>query len=608
MCGIVGALIFGNKLDPDKEEKRQKAVMRISTYILQYTMERGKDATGVCLLWEDGNYRGLKMGVPSLDFITRFGESETEYGGIIKIWNEYKEQMKVFLGHCRKSTVGNSYDNINNHPIQVGEIIMVHNGTINNHKEIFKRLECERSGEVDSESIARLLHRFSNNGSEPFTVDLLYEVARRLSGSYSVLAISGRNPFQVAQMKEDKPAELILARSLGTVFIATDAAFIEKAMMEYTKEELLFRKAEKLPIIDKDSIEKKVIQNGNLLVWDLTKTITNNTILNDLYTQKNTPAFNEHIWGEMKRGLYNTGYTSRSLNGKDINDTTPVTHDAPKNNQDNNNCVTAISHRLIEKNTEKDVETITRKGLVWTKKTCSFFEKVFDKLKNTDSENIGAIEVSVSETGIKESKIDNDIDIEDIKSVKSGKEISSKTAETVAVIEDIEKPEEPLQEITTKDVVVTSDSDALKRALAFASTSSNKYEDEEDALQAIEITNPTAARELPFLTLANRIRKSISKECFYCGFVDGKSFGKATALESNISKKLRTIRLLNNTLLQILSDITRGDKKPERMDILKKAAKGMSGADISILFKPSMITNNEILSHIQTNKVSQTGE
>ena len=124
MCGIVGALAFG-KLEKKEEALRREAIIYACTQLLQMTVERGKDATGVSMLFRDGNYTGLKMGIPSPDFIARYGETENDFEGLLKIAREYPKPLSVFLGHCRKATVGNTYENVNNQPVKVGDIVLI---------------------------------------------------------------------------------------------------------------------------------------------------------------------------------------------------------------------------------------------------------------------------------------------------------------------------------------------------------------------------------------------------------------------------------------------------------------------------------------------------
>ena len=88
MCGIVGAFAFEKFESKTDERIRRESSIFITTQLLQKTVERGKDATGVSLLWSDGNYTGLKMGIPSPDFIARYGETEKNYEGINR-WERY---------------------------------------------------------------------------------------------------------------------------------------------------------------------------------------------------------------------------------------------------------------------------------------------------------------------------------------------------------------------------------------------------------------------------------------------------------------------------------------------------------------------------------------
>ena len=91
MCGIVGTLAYGDFEDKKMEKIRQEAMIFLSTELLQLTQPRGKDATGIATLFENCDYMGLKMGVAALDFISRFGEKETDFEGFIKIFTGDRE-------------------------------------------------------------------------------------------------------------------------------------------------------------------------------------------------------------------------------------------------------------------------------------------------------------------------------------------------------------------------------------------------------------------------------------------------------------------------------------------------------------------------------------
>ena len=117
MCGIIGQFAFGEQ-GAKLEKVRQESMIFLGSELLQLTQDKGRDATGVSLLFDDGNYFGLKMGIPSIEFVSNFGQNDKEYGGFVKVWRESKKTGRVFLGHCRAITRGTALDNNNNHPMQ----------------------------------------------------------------------------------------------------------------------------------------------------------------------------------------------------------------------------------------------------------------------------------------------------------------------------------------------------------------------------------------------------------------------------------------------------------------------------------------------------------
>jgi len=159
MCGIVGALAFG-KLNRRKENGRQKMMRYVTRKLLLATESRGKDATGAAILFDDGNYIGVKRGDKASDFLSKLGKNKECYGGLLEVWKKCWKQdklpVRVYLGHTRSLTQGPKEYNENNHPIKIGNLVGVHNGTIKNDSNIFRNLGCKRDGKVDSEAIFRL--------------------------------------------------------------------------------------------------------------------------------------------------------------------------------------------------------------------------------------------------------------------------------------------------------------------------------------------------------------------------------------------------------------------------------------------------------------------
>ncbi len=316
MCGIVGILAFGSMEDKKAERMRQFAMRYLGAEILKMTQERGKDATGIATLFDNGDYMGLKMGIPAEDFAARFGGNETDFEGFMSIWRRKKALARAFIGHCRKSSVGNSDDNKNNHPIKVGDIVGIHNGTLTNHDEIFKKLGCGRDGTVDSEAIFRLVHHYTNNGTVPFTLEALTETCKRLTGTYSCLTFSGNNPFQVAAFRDGRPMEFAIIKPLKLVVIASEVKFLKRALYRYNQQAALYTEGgPKLPIIKKADASLHATSDDHIYIFDLRTDITDDTAIGDLLEKVKTDRLNKMWKAPVKTTGYGTAYSAAATTG-----------------------------------------------------------------------------------------------------------------------------------------------------------------------------------------------------------------------------------------------------------------------------------------------------
>ena len=279
MCGIVVALAFG-KLNKKEEAIRQQIMRFMTTEMLVLTEPRGKDATGAAILFTDGNYFGIKRGEEVTSFLAKTSHDKDNYGSLSKLWMEYEQPVKVYLGHCRKGTKGDKEDNANNHPIKIGNIVGIHNGGIENADEIFKRLGCKRDGEVDSEAIFRLFDYFTDNGKEPFSMDMVEELIKRLSGPFAVTCFNADNPFQIPMFRDGRPIELIFLKEYGILFAVSDIQFWTIAQFRY--ERLVSYTGVGLPSILGMTIEKEMMTDDSAYLFDLTIKCNKETKLKDL--------------------------------------------------------------------------------------------------------------------------------------------------------------------------------------------------------------------------------------------------------------------------------------------------------------------------------------
>ena len=537
MCGIIGQLAFG-ELNEVKEQVRREAMIFWGSELLQMTQVRGEDATGVSLLFEDGNYFGLKMGIAPAEFISRFGKNEKEYGGFIKAWRRTKRNAKVFLGHCRKKSRGSANNNNNNHPICVGDVVGIHNGTLDNDNRIFENLKCGRNGEVDSEAIIRLIHHYTKNGKEPFTTQMLRDIGQRLSGTYAVIAMSGNNPYQVCAFRDSKPIEILLVKPLSLVVLASEKKFLDMALWRFNKLGNLYMPEANFPTIEKDDIEFKTMQDDSGAIFDLTTKITAKTELGDLFDWEKIPR--EIVSGYEKETADTTYKKTGFYTGQN------QWKEASSNQKKEDN---PVGSKSTGKSSCK-----TGTGRVWSKKAGKYVENI-DKQEVEKTKDKGNVEVNVDTGKIEEldKKGDSDgngpFELEHDKDAEGGvisdsveiKELDPPSeAETVEV--DAAEVADKDSSTCTVEVNVEVDAESIAKANE-AMRSEISFDSVDDVLEAFEIEDEKTLESLTPMALANRIRKFTLKEGFVRGYTARKK-ENSNSMNGSAEMHIRRLKAL----------------------------------------------------------------
>lgn len=317
MCGIVVGLAFG-KLSKEDEAIRQIILRILTTEMLVLTEDRGKDATGASLLFNDGNFTGMKRGEKASKFLATFGESKDCYGGLLKIWKKHSEPARVYLGHCRAGTTGDKEDNENNHPIKIRNLVGIHNGVIKNHEVIFDKLKCGRDGKVDSEAIFRLFEYYTNKGKEPFTMEMLQNIVSRLEGQFAVTLFNADNLEQVPVFRDGRPVEFVLLRKYGILLMVSELKFWHQAHFNYERIALYYNDILNTPLpsflsAKKDDIVIKTLPDDTAMIFDLSMQVRSDTKIDDLGETKKMER-NEKIW---QSKITTSIYTGGRSYGKD---------------------------------------------------------------------------------------------------------------------------------------------------------------------------------------------------------------------------------------------------------------------------------------------------
>ncbi len=143
MCGIFGiSTRKGHQLNREK-------IIRLGIF----NDSRGKDSSGY--YWNGNIERGADTygtdSVKQARFSDLFAQRGLNKGDL-------KMNGDVFIGHTRKGTIG-SHSLENAHPFQIGDYVQVHNGTIDNIKEVTEKFDVDENYIVDSKGLALAIHK-----------------------------------------------------------------------------------------------------------------------------------------------------------------------------------------------------------------------------------------------------------------------------------------------------------------------------------------------------------------------------------------------------------------------------------------------------------------
>ena len=234
MCGIVGYI--GNKKAVD-----------IILKGLSYLEYRGYDSAGVALIKKDkvnifkapGKLNNLR------EIISNEASENTN--------------ANAGIGHTRWATHGLPTEkNAHPHTCNCGSLVIVHNGIIENYKDLKPGLEkkgCKFQSQTDTEVAAHLIaHEFDT------CKDLLKAVqnaAKKLKGAYAFCVMHKSMPDRIIAARKNAP--LIIGVGEGENFIASDVP----AIIEYTKK-AIYLSDNQVAEVKTDSI-KIYDENGDLI-------------------------------------------------------------------------------------------------------------------------------------------------------------------------------------------------------------------------------------------------------------------------------------------------------------------------------------------------------
>jgi glucosamine--fructose-6-phosphate aminotransferase (isomerizing) len=204
VCGIVGYI----------GPKKVVPLILDGLHRLEY---RGYDSAGIAVVTKNGKLeiRRASGKLNNLEEVLRESPIEGIYG----------------IGHTRWATHGRpTEENAHPHRDCTGEIVVVHNGIIENYLEL--KSELVREGhkfvtETDTEVIAHLVEKYSKD--KPLEEAVRHTI-KRLTGVYALSVISTRDPNKIVAARLGPPS--VVGLGDNEYFIASDIP----ALLHHTRE------------------------------------------------------------------------------------------------------------------------------------------------------------------------------------------------------------------------------------------------------------------------------------------------------------------------------------------------------------------------------------
>ncbi len=243
MCGIVGYI--GDRPAQD--------ILLAGLKLLEY---RGYDSSGMSVIQSSKNSLATRKSPGKINALEKLLKSKPLDGSL-------------GIAHTRWATHG-APTQVNAHPHADcdNEIVLVHNGIIENYESLKSQLLKEGhlfSSQTDTEVIVHLIEKFYEN--IPLE-EAVCKALKLVTGSFAIAVISRREPQKLVGARSGSP--LIVGIGKGENFLASDAP----AILEHTKE-IIFLGENEVAVLNKGGVRitdldgKLLVKKSQRLLWDI---------------------------------------------------------------------------------------------------------------------------------------------------------------------------------------------------------------------------------------------------------------------------------------------------------------------------------------------------
>ncbi|NOQ39264.1 MAG: glutamine--fructose-6-phosphate transaminase (isomerizing) [Anaerolineales bacterium] len=223
MCGIVGYI----------GPQNATPIIMNGLKKLEY---RGYDSAGIAVL-ENGGIK-IRRDAGKLERLSQ-------------LVHESPIKGKVGIGHTRWATHGvPNTRNAHPHLGMTGDVVLVHNGIVENFSALRDELESEGiifQSETDSEVIVHLIERYLSGGSS--LTDAVQQALLLLKGAHGIVVLSKNEPDKIIAARIGNAGGVVIGCGKDEMYIASDLP----AILEHTRE-MVFLESRQMAVVSREGL------------------------------------------------------------------------------------------------------------------------------------------------------------------------------------------------------------------------------------------------------------------------------------------------------------------------------------------------------------------
>jgi glucosamine--fructose-6-phosphate aminotransferase (isomerizing) len=177
----------------------------------------------------------------------------------------------VGIGHTRWATHGEpSARNAHPHLGMTGDVVVVHNGIVENFRELRDELQAEGAvfkSDTDTEVIVHLVERYLS--AEMGLVEAARLALTHLKGAHGVVVLSSREPDKIVAARIGNAGGVVLGLGEGENFIASDMP----AILEHTRR-MVFLESRQMAVVSREAVQVQTLDGAPVayemhsVAWD----------------------------------------------------------------------------------------------------------------------------------------------------------------------------------------------------------------------------------------------------------------------------------------------------------------------------------------------------